>query len=223
MNVYLWNTKNPLIAKIKLINSILFALCILVAMILIFSPLVPNVAFFLEQNRQEAELSHTLLAATATSFLPVDKENMRTYAQESREMYAENAPQKHETQLTIPSIQLDSKIHSGSSENLLYKGLWHKSSSGNPVEGSNMVITAHRFMYRGVHNTFYHLPKAELGDIITVRWKGTDYRYQVTETKTVTPDQISIEAPTEEHQLTLYTCTPLWKSTHRFVVIAKPL
>jgi LPXTG-site transpeptidase (sortase) family protein len=86
-----------------------------------------------------------------------------------------------------------------------------------------MVITAHRFMYRGVHNTFYHLPKVEIGDIVTVRWEGQDYRYQIKETKIVTPDQTSIEAPTEEPQLTLYTCTPLWKSTHRFVVIAKPL
>jgi LPXTG-site transpeptidase (sortase) family protein len=223
MNIYLWNTKNPLITKIQLINTILFSICTFVACMLIFSPLAPNISFYLRQRKQTPEISHTLLATNAQAFLPIDEDNMQTYAQESIHLAEQTHSAQFPTNLSIPSIQLDSKIHSGTSANLLYRGLWHKSSSGNPVEGSNMVITAHRFLYRGVHNTFYHLPKAEIGDSITIRWEGRDYHYQVTETKTVTPDQISIEAPTEEHQLTLYTCTPLWRSTHRFVVIAKPI
>jgi len=124
--------------------------------------------------------------------------------------------------IQIQNINLDSNIHSSNNSKSLYKGIWHKSNSGNPIKKSNMVITAHRFMYTNNSDTFYHLPKLKINDTIIITWEGKDYNYQVVETKIVNPDQIEIEAPTKEHILTLYTCTPLWTSSQRFVVIAVP-
>ncbi len=45
----------------------------------------------------------------------------------------------------------------------------------------------------------------------------------MTETKIVEPTQLEIEAPTKEHILTLYTCTPMGTSKQRLVKIAKPV
>lgn len=125
--------------------------------------------------------------------------------------------------ISIPSIRLDdSRGLTSFDENDLWKGIWHKKRSGDPINGGNMVITAHRFLYTGYQDTFYHLPKVEPEEEIRLSWGGEEYLYEVTETFEVTADQVEIEERTEEHMLTLYTCTPLWTSQKRFVVRALP-
>jgi LPXTG-site transpeptidase (sortase) family protein len=125
--------------------------------------------------------------------------------------------------ITMSSLNLNSKLFTSTSSKDLNKGIWHRSSSGNPLSGGNMVITAHRFLYTGNNNTFYNLPNIKLDDTIVITWEGKQYDYKVTNLFEVTPDAVEIEAPTEEHILTLYTCTPLWTSAKRFVVQAKPI
>ncbi len=61
-----------------------------------------------------------------------------------------------------------------------------------------------------------------MGDDITVYWDKKDYRYKITEVKTVKPNETSIEAPSKEPKLTIYTCTLGGSADGRVVVIAKP-
>ena len=70
---------------------------------------------------------------------------------------------------------------------------------------------------------FYHLDKLLEGEYVLIYWEGKEYPYIVTETKIVEPTQLEIEAPTKEHILTLYTCTPMGTSNQRLVKIAKPV
>jgi sortase A len=125
--------------------------------------------------------------------------------------------------IQINSINLDSKLISSNTNKDLWKGIWHRSNTGNPVKGGNMVVTAHRFLYTGNNNTFYNLPKVKMNSVITLYWEGIKYDYRVYEIFEVTPDAVEIEDNTDNHILTLYTCTPLWTSTKRFVVRATPL
>lgn len=123
--------------------------------------------------------------------------------------------------LIISKIGVNSGVYEGDSK-VLAKGVWHRPGTGDPESGGNMVMVAHRYMYFGGPISFYHLDKVNIGDKISVYWKGVQYDYRVTEIEVVEPTRIDIEANTSEPQLTLYTCTPLWTATHRLVVIAKP-
>ena len=123
-------------------------------------------------------------------------------------------------QLTIPKIGVDGKINMGSDISELLKGIWHRPNSSTPDKGGNTVLVAHRWMYTEGGNTFYHLPKLEVGDKFSIFWQGKEYDYQVFESKEFPANAIEIEANTTEPIVTLYTCTPLWTATNRYVVKA---
>ncbi len=237
---------------IKLFNILNFFLTLsifILAVYILIKPILPEFTFIMKKNINVNNLYSNLNSNNTNpseSFIvpeQINKTNISKSVQFSDKLKeqspVDNIISKDESSIINPSlkktdlnktikkiqiqnINLDSNIHSSNNSKSLYKGIWHKSNSGNPIKKSNMVITAHRFMYTNNSDTFYHLPKLKINDTIIITWEGKDYNYQVVETKIVNPDQIEIEAPTKEHILTLYTCTPLWTSSQRFVVIAVP-
>lgn len=106
----------------------------------------------------------------------------------------------------------------------LRKGMWRVQTTSQPDKGGNTVITGHRWLYKPPHKrTFYNLDKLKKGDLVTVVWYGVKYDYKVTETKVVKPTEVSILEQTKKPRLTLFTCTPLYSTKYRLVVIAEPI
>ncbi len=207
------------------VNTVLMILILCVGGYLLVAPVLPELRFLTSQRSSDESVvvqsrSEDLTASFAR--LPIAgsvNDDAELVPSESV-----TAPEVDEFSLTIPSIQLDRSVGSSSFDSDdLWDGIWHKKRTGDPFHGGNMVITAHRFLYLGRQDTFYHLPKVAVGDQIFLEWGGEEYGYQVTEVFEVTADQVEIEADTEEHVLTLYTCTPLWTSARRFVVRAEPI
>ena len=130
-----------------------------------------------------------------------------------------------ENYLVVPKIGVYIKIIEGTNEGLcLNQGAWHLPDTSNPVAGSNMVISAHRFRYRPPSSeTFYLLDKIVNGDNFIVYWEEQEYDYVVTETKIVEPNKVSIKEATESPRVTLFTCTPLFSTDKRLVVIGEPI
>ena len=126
-----------------------------------------------------------------------------------------------DNRLIIPSILLDTAINEGKTTAALKTGSWRRPATGTPASGGNTVIVGHRFTYDG-QSYFYNLDKVSIGDTIIVYWQGKEYDYRVSEIAVVPPETISVEAPTPESRLTLYTCTPLWSAKDRLVIIAYP-
>lgn len=124
--------------------------------------------------------------------------------------------------IVIPAIGVDMPIIEGRDDSALDRGSWLRPNTAKPGEVGNTVLTAHRFSYLSGGRSFYNLDKLDEGDEIIVHWGGKEYRYTAKQEFVVTPDQIEIEAPTANTQLTLYTCTPLWTSSKRLVVVAEP-
>jgi sortase A len=126
--------------------------------------------------------------------------------------------------LYIPSIGVGESIIEAQNIGQVHERVWRRPQASNPKDGGNTVLVAHRYATIGGNraSTFYHLPKLVAGDMIYVVWDGVLYTYNVEMTETVEPTQVSIEAPTDDTRLTLYTCTPLWTASHRFVVHAIP-
>lgn len=206
---------------LRILNTVLFISVIGIGLFMIGSPVLPFIIFELQGGRVE-ETPQTQEHIPSHDDVDVSGTLPRA---SKRKQFSQSVPhrQQRDLNLTIPAIRLNSQLFSSTTNDDLWQGIWHDQSTGNPVDGDNMVITAHRFLYTGNQNTFYHLTKMEQDDLVEVTWQGEVYLYQVSEIKEVEADQIEIAASTEEHRLTLYTCTPLWTSQRRHVVIAKPL
>ncbi|QQR50304.1 class E sortase [Candidatus Nomurabacteria bacterium] len=127
--------------------------------------------------------------------------------------------------LIIPSIDLNQEIIEADSIKEIHENVWHRPNASTPPMGSNTVLIAHRYASIGGlrSSTFYHLPKLVPGSVIKVVWDHQIYTYEITSTEIVDPTRLDIESPTPGSELTLYTCTPLWTSSQRFVVHARLL
>lgn len=189
----------------KRANRVVFAAIFIINGYIIAAPLAPN-AWYWWQTRDNAQTQKLSQKITET---PKNTTN----------------PAPLPDELIIPKMLVDTPIVEGpmkDSFNLLNKGAWHLPISSSPDRGGNMVIAGHRFSYTGPRGIFYYLNKLVPGDDIGIRWQGTMYQYVVQSTRTVAATEISVQQPTTDTRLTLYTCTPLWNPVNRLVVVATP-
>lgn len=121
--------------------------------------------------------------------------------------------------LTIPSIESESPIREGVSQNVLADSLGHEPDTAEPGEVGNCVIAGHRNY--NFNRFFSRLDKVKLGDYIQVETLDDTYSYEVFDIKVVEPDDLSVLDNTDDEIITLYTCTPIYIGTHRLVVSAK--
>jgi LPXTG-site transpeptidase (sortase) family protein len=130
--------------------------------------------------------------------------------------------EKYNTVLEIDSADIKGKVVDAETSMGMDRGFWHFPLSSQPGQRGNTVIIAHRFLYLPPRtDTFFSLDKAQIGDKITVTQKDGTYNYTVVERKVVEKTNRDVLAPTSDHRITLITCTPLWTSDRRLVVVGK--
>lgn len=181
-------------------NNFLTIVIIGLGLYLIIMPLAPQLAFWYKQKT--GKISDTIVYS------------------DSGEAGSKPIPQ--DNRLVIPQMGLDATVNEGKYANTLKHGLWRRPMTSTPDQGGNTVIVGHRFTYKDPA-IFYHLDKVKEGDNFALYWQSKEYLYTVKEIRIVNPDQIEIEENTDEPTLTLYTCTPMWTSKQRLVIIAKPM
>ncbi len=104
---------------------------------------------------------------------------------------------------------------------------WRYPERGNPIDGGNFIIAAHRFSIQPTPRStiekspFYNIDKLTLGDDIVVDYKGKRYDYRITKIFDVRPNQVEIEAKTNDNRLTLYSCELGGAEAGRVVIIAE--
>ena len=126
------------------------------------------------------------------------------------------------TTLIIPSLNIKGKLTDGQTSEALNRGFWFYPTSAPPGEQGNTIIIGHRFQYLPPDTrTFFNLDKIKLGDKILIKQNNNSFTYTVVQTKIVKPNDTRVLAKTPDYRLTLITCTPLWTSKQRLVVIAK--
>lgn len=132
-----------------------------------------------------------------------------------------------ENRLYIPKIDINLPYATGD-ESVMETGAWWRApSSGNPKDGGNFVLSAHRFVMGWTpgetvkRSPFYNIDKLNIGDTITIDYDGERYAYTVEEKHSVAPTAVEIESPTEDNRLTLYSCGLGGASDKREVLIAK--
>jgi sortase A len=102
------------------------------------------------------------------------------------------------------------------------KGFWHFPSSNLPGQKGNMVVIGHRYAKLPPNkDTFFNLDKVKVGDKIEVVQNDNQFTYIVTETKVVEKNDISVLQDYSDYRITLITCSPLWTSKQRLVIVGK--
>lgn len=168
------------------------------------------------------------LLLTLSPALPIDTNKAEATV---KKLVAEQ-PKIGENRVYIPQINVDVPIVdiNGNETVALEKGAIHRMpESGNPKEGGNYVVAAHRFnigltpaMTRA-KSPFYHIDKLKQGDQLYVDYDGVRYIYEIYEKKRVEETAVDIEARSADSRLTLYSCELTGPKDGREVVFAKPL
>jgi len=190
---------SPTKFNLRRVNDGLSAAIILIAMYIFLLPVVPQFGWWLHHS------------------VPVISRTTRHNAQSSA---AHGAAIPKDNRLVIPALGLNQPIYEGQSVYTVNKGVWIRPNASTPDKGSNTVMVGHRFTYTNPRGVFYFLDKLKPGDVLTVDWHGRAYSYRTQTISVVPPTDSSVEAPTTQNELTLYTCTPLWSLKSRLVIVA---
>jgi LPXTG-site transpeptidase (sortase) family protein len=73
-------------------------------------------------------------------------------------------------------------------------------------EPGNVVLSGHVEMRDGRPGIFANLDELRVDDVVILRQSSTEYRYIITEIRTVAPTDLSPVMPTSDDRLTLITC-----------------
>lgn len=119
----------------------------------------------------------------------------------------------------VPKIGVKLPIYHGTGEEVLSRGAGHMSNTSLPGggKGTHSVITAHRGLPSA--DMFTDLDQMEEGDIFQVQVLSETLYYQIDQVKVVLPSETEdLRVKQDKDLVTLITCTPYGKNTHRMLV-----
>lgn len=120
--------------------------------------------------------------------------------------------------LTAPALKLSTPVLEGSDDATLDRGAGHIEDTPFPGQPGNIGIAGHR------DTVFRPLKRAKVGDTLELKTADRSYRYTITRTFIVDPEDVYVLDPTESPTLTLVTCFPFEYIGHaprRFIVQAR--
>ncbi|WP_410769347.1 sortase [Fontibacillus sp. BL9] len=122
--------------------------------------------------------------------------------------------------IEVDAIDLKLPVLEGATKANMKHAAVHMTETTKLGNAGNAVIAAHRARTDG--RLFNRLNEVEIDDKITIRTKSGDYIYKVYKKFIVEPTDVSVlDGNGSDRILTLITCHPLNKSTHRLIVQAK--
>ncbi|MCU1386028.1 MAG: sortase [Acidobacteria bacterium] len=119
--------------------------------------------------------------------------------------------------LNAPSVKLSTAVLEGSDDATLSRGSGHIEDTPFPGQPGNVGIAGHR------DTTFRALRNIHLGDTLEFNTGDRVYRYRISKTWIVGPDDVYVLDPTPQPALTLVTCYPfefVGHAPNRFIVRA---
>jgi sortase A len=121
--------------------------------------------------------------------------------------------------LQIPRLNADLPIVEGTDPDDLEKGVGHYKGSYYPDENGQIVLSGHR------DTVFRKAGKLAIGDSLEIVLPYGNFEYEITETKIVKSDDLSIiTLQNETEELLLTTCYPfsyVGNAPQRYIIYAK--
>ncbi len=123
--------------------------------------------------------------------------------------------------IEIGSIDLKLPIVEGVEAGALEVSVGHLFESADIGNEGNCIIVGHRNYTYG--EMFNRLDELKAGEIIKISSiDGSEYKYKVYTTTVVEPGSEKLfECDDGQYKLTLLTCTPVRKATHRLLIMAE--
>lgn len=119
--------------------------------------------------------------------------------------------------VSIPKIGVDLMFVEGVTKQALKFAVGHMPGTAMPGEAGNCAIAGHRSYTFGEY--FNRLDEVEVGDEIQITIGKENYTYKVYESFLVEPSEVWVTEPIEDKKVvTLITCHPVVKATHRLIV-----
>jgi sortase A len=120
-------------------------------------------------------------------------------------------------QIQIPVLNVDAPVVQGDGWEQLKKGVAQHSSSANPGQSGNVVLSAHNDVFGEI---FRYLDQLQKGDEIILYTANHAFTYIITDIKIVSPTEVEVMAPTTGPTATLISCYPYMVDNKRIVVQA---
>jgi LPXTG-site transpeptidase (sortase) family protein len=119
--------------------------------------------------------------------------------------------------LDAPSVRLSATVLEGSDDATLARGAGHIEDTAFPGQPGNIGIAGHR------DTTFRAVRNLHAGDPLELTTSDHIYRYLITKTFIVEPEDVYVLDPGERPMLTLVTCYPftfIGHAPHRYIIQA---
>ncbi len=123
-------------------------------------------------------------------------------------------------QIHIARLGLRADIREGEDESVLQRGVGHLADTPWMGQDGNVALAGHR------DTVFRPLEGIQSGDVIEVTTVDGIVTYSVEQVTIVSPDDLSVLAPSGGSTLTLITCYPfkyIGSAPHRFIVRARQI
>jgi len=216
---------------LKITLTLFLTLLVLIPIVFFITyPFYNDIALKIKKLNIYNTTKETLITLLTTISPTVDKFKIEEFSADSIEESVRSADiildtkllEELNTTLSINNVLIEGKIFQGIDSKTMDQGFWHFPTSKYPGQKGNAVIIGHRFLnIPPAKDTFFNLDKVNIGDSVILKHNEGEWKYIVTETKIVEENDISIVKDTDDYRLTLITCTPLWTSEKRLVIIAK--
>lgn len=121
--------------------------------------------------------------------------------------------------IVIPKINVSYPIYHSVSESVLQVAIGHLEGSSLPVltSSTHCVLMGHRALPSA--RLFTDLDQIEIGDEIIIHVLDNEYTYIVDQINVVEPNDYSLlNIEENKNYISLITCTPYGKNTHRLIV-----
>lgn len=128
-----------------------------------------------------------------------------------------DAPARQVGTILIAKLKLSAPIYMGITESVFDRGVGQWPGTPSAGRRGNVVLGGHR---TSANAPFLNIHKLKSGDVISLVVKNKTHTYKVTGHSIVKPTAVWITKQTPTATLTLFSCHPLGKVTHRFVVRA---
>jgi LPXTG-site transpeptidase (sortase) family protein len=154
--------------------------------------------------------SYGQLKVTQTLILPGDAGAKKTAPSPSAGMVI--------GRLEAPTVKMSTTVLEGSDDATLSRGAGHLEDTPFPGEAGNVGIAGHR------DTVFRPLKRIQVGDPLELTTADRLYRYRISKTLIVGPNDVYVLDPTKTPTMTLVTCYPFEYVGHaprRFIVQAE--
>jgi sortase A len=120
--------------------------------------------------------------------------------------------------LDAPSVRLSATVLEGSDDATLARGAGRIEGTAFPGQPGNIGIAGHR------DTTFRAVRDLRVGDPLELTTRDRIYRYSITKTFIVEPEDVYVLDPGDRSMLTLVTCYPftyIGDAPHRYIIQAE--